>query len=52
MKFGAKIADSIVNGYTFIDHFSFVAYNEGESTELERVVEKYLSVLDVIPNGF
>ena len=40
-EFGAKISVSIVNGYTFIDRLSFDAYNEGESSEFERVVEKY-----------
>ena len=40
-EFGAKISVSIVNGYTFLDRFSFDAYNEGESSEFERVVEKY-----------
>ena len=40
-EFGAKISVSIVNGYTFLDRFSFNAYNEGKSSEFERVVEKY-----------
>lgn len=40
-EFGAKISVSIVNGYTFLDRFSFDACNEGESSEFERVVEKY-----------
>ena len=30
-----------MNGYTFIDRFSFDAYNEGEEKEFERVVEEY-----------
>ena len=40
-EFGAKISVSVVNGYTFINRISFDAYNEGESSEFERVVEKY-----------
>ena len=40
-EFGAKISVSVVNGYTFIDRISFDAYNEGGSSEFERVVEKY-----------
>ena len=40
-EFGAKISVSVVNGYTFIDRFSFDAYNEGEAKEFERVVEEY-----------
>lgn len=40
-EFGAKISVSVVNGYTFIDRFSFDAYNEGEETEFVRVVEEY-----------
>lgn len=40
-EFGAKISISVVNGYTFVDRLSFDAYNEGEATEFERVVEEY-----------
>ena len=40
-EFGAKFSVSVVNGYTFIDRLSFDAYNEGESSEFERVVEEY-----------
>ena len=40
-EFGAKLSISVVNGYTFIDRLSFDAYNEGEATEFECVVEKY-----------
>ena len=40
-EFGAKISISVVNGYTFIDKFSFDAYNEGDADEFLAVVEKY-----------
>lgn len=40
-EFGAKISISVVNGYTFVDRLSFDAYNEGEASEFERVVEEY-----------
>lgn len=40
-EFGAKISISVVNGYTFVDRLSFDAYNEGEHSEFQRVVEEY-----------
>lgn len=40
-EFGAKISVSVVDGYTFIDRFTFDAYNEGEASEFERIVELY-----------
>lgn len=40
-EFGAKISVSVVNGYTFIDHLSFDAYNEGEANEFVTVIEEY-----------
>ena len=40
-EFGAKISVSVVNGYTFIDRFTFDAYNEGEASEFKRIVELY-----------
>lgn len=40
-EFGAKLSVSVVGGYTFIDKLSFDAYNEGEASEFEQVVEKY-----------
>lgn len=40
-EFGAKISVSVVNGYTFIDHLSFDAYNEGEANEFATVIEEY-----------
>ena len=42
-EFGAKISVSVVGGYSFIDRLSFDAYNEGEASEFERVVEMYRS---------
>lgn len=38
-EFGVKLWRSVVNGYTFIGQISFDAYNEGETSEFERVVE-------------
>ena len=29
-EFGAKIGASIVEGYTFVDHYSWEAYNESQ----------------------
>ena len=43
IEFGAKISISVVDSYTFIDWLTFDAYNEGESSEFERVVEMYHS---------
>lgn len=40
-EFGVKISISVVNGFSFLDRFSFDAYNEGENSEFEHVVEKY-----------
>ena len=38
-EFGAKVSISVVNGFTYLDHFSFDPYNEG--TLLVDHVEKY-----------
>ena len=35
VEFGAKIGASIVEGYTFIDHHSWNAYNEGSDLSLQ-----------------
>ncbi len=35
VEFGAKIGASIVEGYTFIDHHSWDAYNEGADMQLQ-----------------
>ena len=39
VEFGAKINVSLINGYSFLDHFSWDAYNEG--TLLIDSVEQY-----------
>lgn len=38
-EFGAKISASVVNGYVFLDHLSWNAFNE--STDLTTQVERY-----------
>ena len=38
-EFGAKVAASYVDGYLFVDHFSFENFNE--STTLQNSVEKF-----------
>ena len=35
VEFGAKIGAGIVNGYTFVDHLSWDAYNEESDVELQ-----------------
>ena len=35
VEFGAKIGASIVNGYTYVDHLSWDAYNEGTDLALQ-----------------
>ena len=39
VEFGAKIGASIVNGYTYVDHLSWDAYNE--SSDLAMQLELY-----------
>ena len=39
VEFGPKIGAAIVKGYTFVDHFSWDAYNESE--DLEEHINKY-----------
>ena len=39
VEFGAKLAISVVDGFSFIEHLSFESFNEG--TTLIRSVEKY-----------
>lgn len=46
-EFGAKIGASIVNGYTFIDHHSWDAYNE--STDLTHQIELYRQRFGFLP---
>jgi hypothetical protein len=40
VEFGSKIGTSVVNGYTFVDRFSWDAYNESEDLKVQ--VEKYV----------
>lgn len=46
-EFGAKIGASIINGYTFIDHHSWDAYNE--SSDLALQVELYRQRFGFLP---
>lgn len=46
-EFGAKIGAGIVNGYTFIDHHSWNAYNE--STDLAHQIELYRQRFGFLP---
>jgi IS5 family transposase len=46
-EFGAKIGASICQGYTFIDHFSWDAYNE--SSDLEDQVSLYKKRFGCLP---
>lgn len=46
-EFGAKIGASIVEGYTFIDHHSWDAYNE--STDLALQIELYHKRFGFLP---
>lgn len=39
VEFGAKIGAAVINGYTFIDHFSWEAYNE--SVDMETHIKNY-----------
>lgn len=47
VEFGAKIGASIVNGYTFVDHLSWDAYNE--SADLVLQIELYKKRFGVLP---
>lgn len=50
VEFGAKIGASIVNGYTFIDHHSWDAYNESE--DLLTHLRKYKMRFGCLPRLF
>ena len=39
VEFGAKISISLINGYSFVEHLSWEAYNE--SCDLESQIERY-----------
>ena len=47
VEFGAKIGSSIVNGYTYVDHLSWDAYNE--SADLVTQIEFYRKRFGVLP---
>ena len=47
VEFGAKIGVSIVEGYSFIDHHSWDAYNE--SIDLQLHIDKYVERLGYLP---
>ena len=47
VEFGAKIGASIVNGYTFVDHLSWDAYNE--TSDLIPQTEKYSRRFSLLP---
>ena len=48
VEFGAKIGASIVDGYTFIDHHSWDAYNEGADMQLQ--IELYQKRFGYLPS--
>ncbi len=47
VEFGAKIGASIVNGYTYVDHLSWDAYNE--SSDLPIQMELYKKRFGILP---
>ena len=47
VEFGAKIGASIVNGYTYVDHLSWDAYNE--SSDLPMQMELYKKRFGMLP---
>ena len=47
VEFGAKIGASIVNGYTYVDHLSWDAYNE--SSDLAMQTELYRKRFGMLP---
>ena len=47
VKFGAKIGASIMNGYTYVDHLSWDAYNE--SSDLAMQLELYKKRFGMLP---
>lgn len=50
VEFGAKIGVSIVNGYSFIDHHSWDAYNE--ASDLHTHIDKYKERFGCEPKRF
>jgi hypothetical protein len=47
VEFGAKIGASVVNGYTYVDHLSWDAYNE--SSDLATQLELYKKRFGMLP---
>ena len=47
VEFGAKVGASIVNGYTYVDHLSWDAYNE--SSDLAMQTELYRKRFGMLP---
>ena len=47
VEFGAKIGASVVNGYTYVDHLSWDAYNE--SSDLAMQLELYKKRFGMLP---
>lgn len=47
VEFGAKVGASIVNGYTYVDHLSWDAYNE--SSDLATQLELYKKRFGMLP---
>ena len=47
MEFGSKIGVSIVEGYNYIDHHSWDAYNEGSDLQLH--IDKYQARFGYLP---
>ncbi len=49
VEFGSKLGAPVVEGYTFIDHFSWDAYNE--SVDLERHINLYRERFGYLPGA-
>ena len=47
VEFGAKIGASVVEGYTFIDHHSWDAYNE--NCDMQLHIDKYIERFGCLP---
>lgn len=47
MEFGAKLSNSVVDGYTYMGDLSFNVYNEG--TTLKDSIKRYKSRSGVYP---
>jgi len=48
VEFGAKISAALVNGFVYLDRFSFDSYNE--STDLKLHIKKYKKRFGVLPS--